>query len=197
MKKLFIMLTLILSEKNTLSQVPDSTLSSVFDRFQPEQLRALAQLNYRFNASDLTHDLTKDYLAELSFKIPILNPISNQRVNSTFGYRIHPISGAIKKHQGIDLAGVKSQPIYAAADGIMIETGYDQCLGNFVKIKHLFNFVTTYGHLQDIGSLPHNSEVYQGQIIGYCGSSGRTTGVHLHFAITWKNNFLNPYPFIF
>jgi murein DD-endopeptidase MepM/ murein hydrolase activator NlpD len=197
MKNVFVLFIWFLSEKNTFSQVPDSTLSSVFERFQPDQLRALAQLNHRFNANDLTNDLTHDYLAELSFKIPILNPISNQRVNSTFGYRIHPISGVIKKHQGIDLAGEKGQPIYAAADGIMIETGYDQCLGNFVKIKHLLNFVSTYGHLQDFVRLNDNSEVYQGQVIGYCGSTGRTTGVHLHFAITWKKAFLNPYPFIF
>jgi murein DD-endopeptidase MepM/ murein hydrolase activator NlpD len=193
MKNLFILLILILSENDTFSQVPDSTLESVFERLQPDQLRALAQLNQRFNANDLTHD----YLVELSFKIPILNPISNQRINSTFGYRIHPISGVIKKHQGIDLAGVKGQPIYAAADGIMIETGLSQFLGNFVKIKHLLNFVTTYGHLQDFVIFPDNSAVYQGQIIGYCGSTGRTTGVHLHFAITWKNEFLNPHSFIF
>ena len=193
MKNLFMLLILILSEKNTFSQVPDSTLEGVFECFQPDQLRALAQLNHRFNANDLTHD----YLSELRFKIPILNPISNQSVNSTFGYRIHPISGVIKKHQGIDLAGIKGQPIYAAADGIMIETGYHQFLGNFVKIKHLLNFVTTYGHLQDFVRIPDNSTVYQGQIIGYCGSTVRSTGVHLHFAITWKKEFLNPYHFVF
>lgn len=193
MKNLFMLLMLILSEKNTFSQVSDSTLEGVFERFQPEQLRALSQSNHRFNANDLTHD----YLVELSFKIPILNPISNQRINSTFGYRIHPISGAIKKHQGIDLAGVKGQPIYAAADGTIVETGYNQFLGNFVKIKHLLNFVTIYGHLQDFVRLPENSQVYQGQIIGYCGITGRTTGVHLHFAITWKKEFLNPYHFVF
>ena len=193
MKNLFMLLILTLSEKNTFSQVPDSTLEGVFERFQPDQLRALAQLNYRFKANDLTHD----YLAELSFKIPILNPISNQKINSKFGYRIHPISGVTKKHQGIDLAGAKGQPIYAAADGIMIETGYHQFLGNFIKIKHLLNFVTTYGHLQDFVMLPDNSAVYQGQIIGYCGSTGRTTGVHLHFAITWKKEFFNPYHFVF
>ena len=193
MKKLFIICILLLSEKNTFSQVPDSTLESVFEHFQPHQLRALAQSNQHIKVSDLTND----YLAEIGFKIPILNPISNQKINSTFGYRIHPISGVIKKHQGIDLAGTKGQPIYAAADGIIVETGYNQFLGNFVKIKHLLNFVTIYGHLQDFVRLSENSQIYQGQIIGTCGSTGGTTGVHLHFAITWRNDFLNPYPFIF
>ncbi|MEY4541002.1 MAG: hypothetical protein RLZZ306_2759 [Bacteroidota bacterium] len=175
---------------STFGQITDSSLVKVFENLNPYQILELLQ-------SEETHDKKiKDYLRGLSFKIPRLNPISNQKIASAFGYRIHPITGEIKKHQGIDLVGQSGQKIYAAADGIIIEVGFNQFLGNFVKIKHLLDFESVYGHLQE-SIVALNSTVYQGQIIGYCGSTGRTTGVHLHFSILFEGAFINPYSFIF
>lgn len=193
MKNLLGILIMLASFEKSIGQLPDSTLESVFEHLQLDQLRQLVRPSNDRSFSNLTNDC----LTELSFKIPILNPISNLKVNSRFGFRIHPISGAIKKHQGIDIAGKSGQPIYAAADGFIVETGYHKFLGNYVKIKHLLNFVTLYGHLQEVVMHSKNPAVYQGQIIGTCGSTGRTTGVHLHFSILWKNEFLNPYSYIF
>jgi murein DD-endopeptidase MepM/ murein hydrolase activator NlpD len=186
--KLLSVLFFFLCSPSTFGQIADSTLAKVFENLNPQQTLELLQ-------GEKQDEKIRGYLMALSFKIPRLNPISNQKVASSYGYRIHPITGEIKKHQGIDLVGRSGQKIYAAADGIIIEVGFKQFLGNYVKIKHLLGFETVYGHLQEsIVSL--NSTVYQGQIIGNCGSTGRTTGVHLHFAILWKNEFQNPYPYI-
>jgi murein DD-endopeptidase MepM/ murein hydrolase activator NlpD len=192
MKFLFTILFLLLMTKSTFSQIPDSTLENLFEGYEPEQLKQLLQANHRFDYKPSM----KEYIAELSFKLPNLNPISNQKINSQFGYRMHPITGEIKQHQGIDLAGKSGQAIHAAADGEITAIGFNSFLGNYVKIKHLLGFETVYGHLHE-SSVALNSMVYQGQIIGYCGSTGRTTGVHLHFAVLWKNEFQNPYFYVF
>ena len=189
MKSIYLSLFLV-TPNFVFSQIPDTTLSLVFDNYPPAQiLQLLANRTKDDNR-------IKDYLLELSFKIPSLNPVSNQKVTSRFGYRIHPITGEMKHHRGIDIDALHNQPVFAAADGGIVEVGYHQYLGNYVKIKHLLNYETIYGHLEAYIVEP-NTHVYQGQIIGYCGSTGRTTGVHLHFSILWNHQFLNPHPFIF
>lgn len=192
MKFIFSITILLLFTQTIFSQTQDSTLEKLFENYDSEQIRQFMQasLGKDFNP------ITVAYLSDLSFKIPTLNPISNQKINSQYGYRIHPITGEMKKHHGIDIFGINGQPVYAAADGEIIEVGFNNFLGNYVKIKHLLGYESVYGHLQASLVQPKN-DVYQGQIIGYCGSTGRTTGVHLHFAIRWKNEFLNPYPYIF
>jgi murein DD-endopeptidase MepM/ murein hydrolase activator NlpD len=192
MKQLFCIAFSFLMSQTTFCQIPDSTIEKAFKNHRPDQILRLIQLN-----ENLIQDETlKKYIIELTFRIPILNPIANQRITSKFGYRIHPIMGQIKKHQGIDIEGLRSQKVYAAADGVIVEIGYQHFLGNYVKIKHLLGYETIYGHLEEFIVEP-NAQVYQGQIIGYCGSTGRTTGVHLHFSIIWLGSFLNPYSFIF
>lgn len=189
MKQLY-MLFFFFGSPSTFGQIADSTLAIVFENLNHKQILELMQ-------GKETHDEKKrEYFMALSFKIPMLNPISNQKVSSAFGYRIHPITGEIKKHQGIDLPGRRWQNIYTAADGEVKEIGFNQFLGNFLKIKHLLGFETMYGHLQE-STVALNSTVYQGQLIGYCGSTGRTTGVHLHFSILFEGAFINPYSFIF
>lgn len=187
----FIYLTWFVFVANmTFSQIPDSTLAIVFENYQPEQILKLLA------TSENQSERIADYRYELGFKIPSLNPISSQKINAKFGYRIHPITGQMKKHQGVDIDALRSQPVFAAADGEILEIGYHKYLGNYVKIKHLLHYETIYGHLEAYHVEP-NTNVYQGQTIGTCGSSGRTTGVHLHFSILWHHQFLNPYPFIF
>jgi murein DD-endopeptidase MepM/ murein hydrolase activator NlpD len=187
--KLFSVLFFCFCSLSTFGQIADSTLAKVFENLNPQQTLKLLQ-------GEKHNEKMREYLMALSFKIPRLNPISNQKVASAFGYRTHPITGEIKKHRGIDLAGKSGQNIYTAADGAITEIGFNQFLGNFVKIKHLLGFETLYGHLQE-SIVELNSTVYQGQIIGYCGSTGRTTGVHLHFSILFEGVFINPYSFIF
>ena len=192
MKLIFFIAFSFLMNQTIFSQIPDSTIEKAFENYRPDQILRLIQ-----RTDNLTQDeKLKGYITELSFRIPILNPIANQRITSKFGYRIHPITGEIKKHEGIDIDGLRNQQVYAAADGEITEVGYQHFLGNYVKIKHFLGYETIYGHLEEFIVEP-NTHVYQGQVIGYCGSTGRTTGVHLHFSILWRGSFLNPYSFIF
>jgi murein DD-endopeptidase MepM/ murein hydrolase activator NlpD len=192
MKQLFCIAFSFLMFQTAFSQIPDSTIEKIFENHRPDQIIRLIQLNENL----IQDEKLKKYITELTFRIPILNPIANQRITSKFGYRIHPITGEIKKHQGIDIDGLRRQKVYAAADGEIMEVGYQIFLGNYVKIKHFLGYETIYGHLAGFIVEP-NTPVYQGQVIGYCGSTGRTTGVHLHFSILWRGSFLNPYSFIF
>ena len=188
--KLLFALILVLFTRTTFCQIPDTTLIKLFEGFTPSQL-------LMFMSNDLeTNELTKEYSVALSYKIPILNPVSNQKITSQFGYRIHPMTKELKKHEGIDMKAERGQAIYAAADGEVVEMGYHKFLGNYIKIKHLFGFMSVYGHLEAT-KVEIDSHIYQGQLIGFCGDSGRTTGVHLHFSIIHHGQYLNPYSFIF
>ena len=189
MKSLFALI-LVLFTRTTFCQIPDTTLVELFKGFTPSQLLMIISNNLK------TNELTKEYSVALSYKIPILNPVSNQRITSQFGYRVHPMTRELKKHEGIDMKAKRGQAIYAAADGEVVEMSYHQFLGNYIKIKHLFGFMSVYGHLEAT-KVEINSYIYQGQLIGFCGNSGTTTGVHLHFSIIYHGQYLNPYSFIF
>ncbi len=190
MNKFYFLCIFVGTTHQAQSQLSDSTLMAIFLDYEPRQL-------IRFMDKSKSQPLNiREYVYELSFKIPTLNPIANQKITSKFGYRIHPITGAIKKHQGIDIKAFKGQLVYAAADGEITEVGYNPYVGNYIKIKHLLGYETVYGHLETY-IVEKNSYVYQGQSIGFCGSTGRTTGVHLHFTIHWRSTSLNPYPFVF
>jgi murein DD-endopeptidase MepM/ murein hydrolase activator NlpD len=190
MIKIIITGIICLFSSTLLGQSPDSNLTELFSKHSANQLLELLKTNEKYSGQ------IKEYLEALSFKIPILNPMANKKITSGYGYRIHPVTGKISKHKGLDLKGERMQKVYAAADGEIIEIGYNSLMGNFIRIRHILGFESLYGHLEDFFEIT-NSHIYQGQVIGFCGSSGRTTGVHLHFAILWKQEFLNPNSFIF
>lgn len=149
-----------------------------------EDLLTTSQLIDLMKRDSIIHD-------KLEFKIPIYDPLSKIRLTSNFGNRIHPIYRKIKFHNGIDISANYKQPAYATADGQVIDLGYQTGLGNFVRIKHLLGFETVYGHL-DSFSTELYANVYQGQTIGFCGSTGNSTGVHLHYSVLRFKGYLNP-----
>ena len=109
--KLFFVLILVLFTQTAFCQIHDTMLVEIFEGFTPSQLLT-------FVTNDLeTNELRKEYSIALTYKIPILNPVSNQRITSQFGYRVHPITRQLKKHEGIDMKAERGQAIYAAADG--------------------------------------------------------------------------------
>jgi murein DD-endopeptidase MepM/ murein hydrolase activator NlpD len=114
-------------------------------------------------------------------------------VRSNFGYRIHPIFHTRKLHTGVDLAAKTGTPIYAAGDGIVEKAGWSSGYGKYVMIKHVNGFETGYGHMSQIADATVvGAKVRQGQIIGYVGSTGYSTGPHLHFEIKINGNFVDP-----
>ena len=128
--------------------------------------------------------------------IPSMTPLEKQtyRTSSTYGVRKHPISKKIKNHNGFDLAANQGSKVYATADGrVSLAKISNQGYGNHILIEHRFGFETKYGHLQQI--LISNGEfVNQGQLIGYVGTTGLSTGPHLHYEIIKNNKLIDPYP---
>ena len=114
-------------------------------------------------------------------------------LRSRFGYRIHPIFKTRKLHTGVDLAARSGTPIYAAGDGVIQYYKWQSGYGNKVEIQHVNGYETVYGHMSRYADgLGVGSRVRQGQIIGYVGSTGQSTGPHLHFEIKINGNLVDP-----
>ena len=114
-------------------------------------------------------------------------------LRSRFGYRIHPIFKTRKLHTGVDLAARSGTPIYAAGDGVISYYRWQSGYGNKIEIQHVNGYETAYGHLSRyVDGLGVGSKVRQGQVIGYVGSTGQSTGPHLHFEILINGNLVDP-----
>jgi murein DD-endopeptidase MepM/ murein hydrolase activator NlpD len=114
----------------------------------------------------------------------MMTPINGARVSSDFGVRGHPILGYSSLHRGIDFAAPAGAPIFAAGDGVIVRKGWYGEYGNYVRVRHGDGYDTAYAHLSGFGAGVHSgSPVRQGQIIGYVGTTGRSTGPHLHYEV--------------
>ncbi|MDB4852986.1 peptidoglycan DD-metalloendopeptidase family protein [Alphaproteobacteria bacterium] len=123
----------------------------------------------------------------------IRTPISGARLSSNFGSRKHPVSGYNAMHKGVDFAAPRGTPIIAAGAGVVRQAGWKGSFGHYIRIKHNATYDTAYAHMMRIA--PHiapGSRVKQGEIIGYVGSTGRSTGPHLHYEILVNNRQVNP-----
>lgn len=109
-------------------------------------------------------------------------PLEYRRMSSSFGFRLHPILGIFRRHPGIDFAAPSGTPIRAVGDGAVIKAGYGGGYGKMIEIRHRDGMVTRYGHLRAFATgLQEGNVVAQGQVIGFVGSTGLSTGPHLHF----------------
>ncbi|QAU35759.1 M23 family metallopeptidase [Janthinobacterium sp. 17J80-10] len=121
------------------------------------------------------------------------SPLEFSRISSGFSMRKHPISGKWKAHKGVDFAAVTGTPIRAAADGVVHFAGVQGGYGNVVEIKHWSNYSTAYAHMSRFASgLRKGMKVSQGQLIGYVGSTGWSTGPHLHYEFRVSNEARDP-----
>ena len=128
----------------------------------------------------------------ISWKVPI----SYTAFTSPFGWRIHPISGTSKFHYGVDLAAPTGRPIYATRSGTVDTAAYQAGgAGNYVQINHGDGYRSIYMHMTHYIVYP-GQYVSQGQVIGYCGSTGGSTGPHLHFGISYNGSYVNPANYI-
>lgn len=128
--------------------------------------------------------------------IPALNlslPLAHLIVTSSFGRRIHPVTGKPDFHQGVDLAA-RNDPVYAIMDGTVCETGTHPILGIYIRINH-GDIQSIYGHLSHTLVLKDQT-VMAGQPIGITGSTGRITGEHLHFSIKFGDRYIHPLLFL-
>lgn len=120
-------------------------------------------------------------------------PVAYGRVSSGFGARVHPVLGYTKMHKGVDFASPVGTAIYASGDGVIERAGRFSTFGNYVRIRHSSKISSAYAHMSRFGKgIRPGMKVKQGQIIGYVGTTGRSTGPHLHYEVLVNNVQVNP-----
>ena len=153
------------------------------------------QRYFRFRTSDGTVDYY-DESGNNARKFLMRRPIRSEdaRFVSGFGMRRHPLLNQVRMHTGVDYSAPLGTPILAAGNGVIEEQGHKGQYGNYVRIRHANSYQTAYGHM--LGRIPPDiragAKVRQGQIIGYLGNTGLSTGPHLHFEILVSNRFVDP-----
>lgn len=132
---------------------------------------------------------SENYRQEMT---PNLWPVNSYDVTSSFGGRVNPFDNYSSDwHPGIDIADYYGAPIYASASGVVVQAGWYGGYGRYVKIEHDYGYMTAYGHMSSI-AVTDGEYVEKGEIIGYVGSSGYSTGPHLHFEIMQYGEQINP-----
>lgn len=148
---------------------------------------------FRFHGEDGTVDFF-DANGETGKRFLTRRPLQGGgTLRSRFGYRVHPIFHTRKLHTGVDLSSKTGTPIYASGDGTVEMAQWYSGYGRYVEMKHVNGFETAYGHMSRIADgIKPGARVRQGQVIGYVGSTGDSTGPHLHFEIKINGSFVDP-----
>ncbi len=130
-----------------------------------------------------------------AISIPSRMPVSGVSTSSGFGMRTHPVLGGRRGHKGIDLAGPTGTPIHATADGMVGKAEWFGGYGLYVQLEHGGDIQTRYGHMSRLNVAP-GQQVRKGDVIGFIGSTGRSTGPHLHYEVRIAGNAVNPVPYM-
>jgi murein DD-endopeptidase MepM/ murein hydrolase activator NlpD len=147
---------------------------------------------YRFRTPDDVVDYY-DEQGNSAKKFLMRNPVKGGRYTSGFGDRRHPLLKYLRMHTGVDWAAPSGTPILAAGDGTVERVGREGGYGNYVKLRHANGFATAYGHMSRFAAgMEPGVSVKQGQIIGFVGSTGMSTGPHCHFEVMVNSQFVNP-----
>ena len=134
-----------------------------------------------------------DQEGESAVRTLMRTPINGARMSSKYGMRRHPITGYNAMHKGVDFGAPKGTPIVAAGSGVVQKAGWFGNYGRYVRIRHTSRYSTAYAHMTRIANgVTPGARVRQGQVIGYVGSTGRSTGPHLHYEVLVNNRQVNP-----
>lgn len=127
--------------------------------------------------------------------VPSRHPVNAGYVSSNFGWRAHPVLGGRRRHHGIDIAAPEGTPVYATADGLIERANYSGSYGNVIYIDHGSDLQTRYAHLSGL-NVRDGQRVKKGDLIGFVGSTGRSTGPHLHYEVRVDGVAVNPNPYM-
>jgi murein DD-endopeptidase MepM/ murein hydrolase activator NlpD len=158
-----------------------------------------ARIAYQFESYNSIEKLIRNQDVKLA-SIPAIQPVSNKqldRIASGFGMRIDPVYGTPKMHKGLDFTAPQGTPVYSTGDGVVrtaayMATGY----GNHVEINHGYGYETLYGHMVKIKVRP-GQKIKRGEVIGWVGSTGKSTGPHCHYEVHINGNAVNPVYFFY
>lgn len=189
-------------EVNKLKTLNESLLSLVFggDEVYPDFVSANFEDDYILQSIGVVSESLKLVYNELQKErealghLPTLWPVKG-RVTSGFGYRISPIEGNYQFHSGIDISVPEGTPVLASASGKVIEVGRNELNGLYLRIRHINGITTTYAHLKKV-FVSKGDYVKKGEVVGLVGLTGRTTGSHLHFEISFKGRPVDPLMFL-
>ncbi|MGE3143286.1 MAG: peptidoglycan DD-metalloendopeptidase family protein [Hyphomonadaceae bacterium] len=186
----------------------DDTFELVFERFYDDQgatvrtgellfvaleTRDGPRHFYRFQAPGDAHADWYDEEGKSARKFLMKTPVNGAHLASGFGMRLHPILGFSMMHRGVDFGAPIGTPVMAAGDGVIERAGPFSTYGNYVRIRHSAGYETAYAHLSRFAPrVRAGQRVRQGQIIGYVGMSGRSTGPHLHYEVLRGGAQINP-----
>ena len=188
---------------------PGDRFSMVFDRkvtpsgrtvangdllFAEIQAKGGAAKLYRFKGPGMNEAQYFDELGKNIRSMLLRTPLETVRITSSFGMREHPILGYTRMHMGIDFGAPVGTPVYAAGDGVVEKAAWAGGYGRWLQIKHAGGLATGYGHLSR-WAVKQGEHVHQGQVVAYVGSTGLSTGPHLHFEIMVNGKKVNPSKF--
>lgn len=178
---------------------PDEDLLEVgYDKMSQQRLaelrtqldRLLIQARYQRAGYERVLEVLRED-QELREKTPSIQPVRSGWLSSRYGKRVDPFTGGIAFHRGLDFSAHSGTPVYATAAGVVASAGRDGSLGNCVEIDHGNGFLTRYGHLRTF-AVKTGARVSRGDILGYVGSTGRSTNPHLHYEVVQNGRSENP-----
>jgi murein DD-endopeptidase MepM/ murein hydrolase activator NlpD len=186
---------------------PDDEFETVFERYQDQNGKLVHSGNLLFaslNLQGIRHEFFRfggehgdgryyDRNGNGMQRALLRTPIDGARLTSGYGSRRDPMRGYRRSHKGVDFAAPTGTPIRAAGDGVLSFVGRQRGYGRFITIKHNGDYTTAYAHMSRFAKgMSKGKRVRQGQIIAYVGSSGRSTGPHLHYEVRYKGKQVNP-----
>jgi len=187
---------------------PGDTFEMVFERYADDDaqtvrtgemlfaalgVRGNPKMFYRFKAPGDPEPAWYDAAGRTARKFLMKTPINGARLSSGFGMRMHPILGFSKMHKGTDFAAAPGTPIMAAGDGVVEKAGVFGGYGRYIRLRHSRDYDTAYGHMNAFArGIRPGIRVRQGQVIGYVGSTGASTGPHLHYEVLLDGSQINP-----
>ena len=134
-------------------------------------------------------------VATTSVSVPSAMPLTDARLSSGYGMRNHPVLGGRRGHKGVDLAAPTGTPVYATADGFVSKADWFSSYGKYISIEHGASLQTRFAHLSDM-VVSAGDKVKKGDLIGYVGSTGRSTGPHLHYEVRVDGAAVDPSPYM-
>lgn len=188
-----------------LEQQQEIKLVQAMNRFDLEQsiIVTLNNLSSRIAAQDKSYSEIAGFIRNkeiLLASTPAIQPISNKelkRVASGFGYRIDPVYKTVRFHAGLDFTAPQGTPIYATANGVAKQAGNaGNGYGNYVILNHGYGYETLYGHMVKV-KIKNGTRVKRGEIIGYVGSTGKSTGPHCHYEVHKNGRPIDPVYFFY
>lgn len=170
-------------------------LFNSWQSFEESSVPALAAVANAASRPGLVAGAPVAPIMRSTVSIPSRMPLMDASATSNFGMRTHPVLGGRRAHRGIDLAAPSGTPIYATADGIVSKASWYSSYGLFVSLEHGGKIETRYAHMSRL-NVAAGQTVRKGDIIGFVGSTGRSTGPHLHYEVRIDGQAVNPIPYM-